>query len=137
MNGQQRSLLPVGLAVLSSWLIFWEPANFVLRLLNALGSLGFRGWPAVLELLWQFGVAAACAAAGLALRNRHGHAPRLAGIGLALAAARGVQSLYWSVLPSQTMPGDRLPIAVLLVAWCAAWMIYLARSRNVRSVYHE
>jgi hypothetical protein len=45
-----------------------------------------------------------------------------------------VQSLYVSALPSNVFPGDRLPLASVIVLHSAAWIVYLRRSKRVRQM---
>jgi hypothetical protein len=57
----------------------------------------------------------------------------LARAALAGSAVATVQSFYWSVLPHQTMPSDKLPLATLGVAVAGSWLVYLRRHRDVAS----
>jgi hypothetical protein len=121
------------------WLILlvWYPLNFAVELLTVLPSIGMRGLPAVVELLAHGLVAATCVAAGLSLWSGTAHGPALARIALVAVALIAVQSSYWSALPSQTMPGDRLPLAALAVVHAGLWLIYLHRSARIKSIAAE
>jgi zinc transporter ZupT len=99
-----------------------------------LPSLGMRGWTGGLELAFHGIVAALAVAAVRALSNGMPAAPLLAAAALMASAAATVQSLYWSVLPHQTVPGDELPFASAAVAHAAIWLVYLARSRRIREM---
>jgi hypothetical protein len=123
------------LFVLSVFLIGWEPMQLAREFSVTLGSFWMRGPAAPLELLVHAGVAAVAVASGRALWIQNPDAPGLATIALAMSAARAVQSLYWSSLPGQTMPGDRLPLAIGAAAHAAGWIVYLRRSRRVRAIY--
>jgi hypothetical protein len=57
----------------------------------------------------------------------------LARAALAASAVATVQSFYWSVLPHQTMPSDKLPLATLGVVVAGLWLAYLRRHRDVVS----
>jgi hypothetical protein len=92
-----------------------------------------RGSAAVLELAFHALVAAVSAAAGWALWQSSPAGRSLAAVAIGLVTVAGVQGLYWSVLPSNVFPADRLPIAALIVAHGMAWLIYLRRSRRFRS----
>lgn len=124
----------IAIAALCLVLGLWFPLNFSAELAIALPSLGMRGPIAALELFVHGGVAAACVAAAWALWNRKAHGPMLARAALIGAALAAVQSLYWSVLPSQTVPGDELPLAVFAIVHSGAWLLYLRRSAHVRLI---
>src|SRR5262249_10494339 len=125
------------LVVLSLVLYVWQPVTFAMELLMSMGTLGMRGAPGVIELLAHAGSAGLSIAASRALSNRTPAGPPLAAIALVVAAVLGVQSLYWSSLPHNTMPSDKLPLAVLTVAHSTAWLIYLRRSKRVRAIWRE
>jgi hypothetical protein len=112
---------------LCATLLLWRPLDFVIELPSTLPSLGQRGAAGVVELLFHGGVAALAVAAVRALANALPSALLLARAALVSSAAATVQSFYWSVLPHQTMPGDRLPLATLGVVVAGAWLIYLRR----------
>jgi hypothetical protein len=84
----------------------WEPLRFAGEALRVLPSIGYRGPLAGLELLVHGLIAALSATAGFALWNRTPDARRIATIAVIALMARAVQSVYWSVLPNSTMPGD-------------------------------
>jgi hypothetical protein len=91
----------VWLSLLSVILLVWYPLNFAAELLKTLPSIGMRG--------------------PVAARRA------LARIALFAVAFTAVQSLYWSVLPGDTKPGDELPLALFAIAHSAAWLVYLHR----------
>jgi hypothetical protein len=122
------------LALLWLFLIGWEPMKLARELTTSLDSLGMRGPAAVIELLAHAAVAALAMAAGWALSNGTPHGPRLARLAVPLSAVSAVQSLYWSTLPSQTMPGDKGPLAALAIANALLWTAYLWMSRRVRAI---
>lgn len=124
----------VWIVLLSAILAVWYPLGFAAELARTLPSIGMRGPAAVVELLAHGAVTALCVAAGWSLWNRRPHGPALARVALVGTALTVVQTLYWSVLPHQTMPGDELPLAALAVAHSAAWLVYLHRSSNVRLI---
>ena len=98
-------------------LMVWEPLRFAGEALRVLPSIGYRGALATIELLAHAGVAALSAGAGFALWNQAPDARRLATMAVLLLLARVVQSLYWSVLPNNTVPGDEpftIGVAVLV-----------------------
>jgi hypothetical protein len=114
-------------------LALWRPLDFAAEVMATLPSLGMRGPVAAIELIAHGAVAALCVTAAMALWGRQPHGVPLARAAVVLSAAVSIQSLYWSILPSQTKPGDELPLAVLAVAHAAAWLLFLARSAHVRS----
>ncbi|MEP6915448.1 MAG: hypothetical protein ABJC89_07370 [Acidobacteriota bacterium] len=116
-------------------LLLGEPVKLAREVTATLGSLGMRGSPAVVELGVHAAIAAVAVAAGWALSIGNPGAPGFAAVAILVSAAASVQSLYWSVLPSSTMPGDRLPLALAAIAHAAGWMVYLRRSRRVRALY--
>jgi hypothetical protein len=121
--------------VLSLFLMAWEPASVAGELLNAMGTLGMRGFAGGLELAAHAAVAIVAVVAGWSLRTGAPHAPSVAQAALAASALRTVQSLHWSALPHQTMPGEQLPMAVAALLHAAVWILYLRRSRHVRASY--
>jgi hypothetical protein len=120
--------------VLCVALVVWRPLDFAVELLRTLPSLGMRGVVGVVELVAHAAVATLALVAARALSTGIPVAPKLAAAALITSAGATVQSLYWSVLPHQTVPGDELPIAVLAVLHAGAWLLYLARSRRVRAM---
>jgi hypothetical protein len=119
------------LLILCLYLGAWQPLNFAAELSASLGSLAMRGPAGVAELSAHAVVAALAVAAAWGLWVGNPAAPALAPFAVAASAAASVQSLYWTWLPHNIMPGDRLPLAVLAVAHAACWTIYLRRSKSV------
>jgi hypothetical protein len=117
-----------GRALLSLILITWYPLNFAAELLKTLPSIAWRGPIAGIELLGHGLVAALCVAAALSLWNERPDGRSFASAALIFGALAAVQNLYWSVLPSSTIPGDELPLAILATAHSALWLMYLRRA---------
>ena len=69
-------------------------------------------------------------AAVRALSNAMPSGLLLARAALIASALTTIQSHYWSVLPHQTMPGDRLPLAIHGVVVAALWLVYLGSQSN-------
>jgi len=120
------------LLLLCAILLVWQPLSFAVEAASSLPNLGMRGAAGALELLAHGLVAALSVAAGIALWQSSPGGRPLAMAAILSGAVAGVQSLYWSVLPSNVFPSDRLPIATLIVAHAAAWAAYLNRSKRVR-----
>jgi hypothetical protein len=123
------------LLLLVAFLLVWMPLTFSGELNATLPSIAMRGSAAVLELLVHAATTALAVAAGLALVRRDPHGPMFAVIALAGSCAAVVQSMFWSVLPRQTMPGDRTIVALASIVHAAVWIAYLRRSRRVRAIY--
>jgi hypothetical protein len=123
------------LLLLCAFLFVWEPRKLAGEIGASLDTLSMRGPAAVVELVAHAAVAALAMAAAWALWIGNPRAPAIAAAALAASAAAAVQSLYWSRLPGQTMPGDHLPLAILAVAHAAGWIAYLRISRRVRATY--
>jgi hypothetical protein len=116
--------------LLCATLLVWRPLDFAFEFPSTLSSLGLRGAPGVIELLFHGAVAALAVAAVRALSNAMPSGLLLARAALVASAVATVQSFYWSVLPHQTMPGDKLPLATLGVVVAGAWIVYLRRHRD-------
>jgi hypothetical protein len=101
--------------VVAVLLLAWEPLNFALRGLSVLPTLAYRSWMAGAELAVHGLVAVCCAAAGMLLWNGAPDARRLAHLAIVLSVARVIQSLYWSALPGNTVPGDEWFHALIAV----------------------
>lgn len=89
--------------------------------------------PGLIELIFHGAVAALAVAAVRALSSAMPAGLFLTRGALVASAAASVQSLYWSVLPHQTMPGDKLPLAILSVVVASVWLFYLRRFREIAS----
>lgn len=121
---------PVWRWLLCATLLLWRPLDFAIELPSTFPSIGLRGVPGAIELVVHGLVAALAVAAVRALSGETPAALFLARAALIASAVASVQSHYWSVLPHQTMPGDKLPLAILSVVVAAAWLVYLRPSRQ-------
>ena len=108
--------------------------NFSAELATTLPSVGMRGAVAVVELLVHGTAAAISVSAGYALWLRRPHAPMLARAALVINALVAIQRNYWSILPSQTIPGDELWLSIAAVLHSAAWLVFLRRSRLIHEI---
>jgi hypothetical protein len=111
-------------------LFLWRPLDFAIELLQTLPSLAMRGARGAIELLFHGVVAAIAMAAIRALWAEVPAARRLAAVAVMASALASVQSLYWSVLPRQTMPGDERWLAILAIIHAAFWLAWLKTSRR-------
>ena len=122
------------LLLLCAVLFIWQPLNFAAGAAAAIPTLGMRGVPGLVELLCHGLVAAVSVAAGVALWKESPAGPVLARVAVVAITVAGVQSLYWSVLPSHVFPSDRPFLALAIVAHGAAWLLYLHRSKRIRAL---
>ena len=111
-------------------LFLWRPLDFAFEILQTLPSLGMRGARGVIELLFHGIVAAIAMSAIRALWAEVPAARRLAAVAVVASAVASVQSLYWSVLPRQTMPGDERWLAILAILHAIFWLTYLKTARR-------
>jgi hypothetical protein len=123
------------LLVLSVFLFVWEPLRFADDLTGSLGTLAMRGTPGVVELAGHAATAIVAVSAGWGLWVRNPNAPILASIAVAASSVVTIQSLYWTYLPGNAVPGEQLPLSILAIAHAAGWIAYLRKSRRVRIVY--
>ena len=114
--------------LLSATLLVWRPLDFAVEFSSTLSSLEQRGLIGVVELLAHGAVAALAVAAVRALWNAMPSGTLLARAALVASALTTAQSHYWSVLPHQTMPGDRLPMVVTAIVVAAVWLLYLRKA---------
>ncbi|HVL68115.1 MAG TPA: hypothetical protein VM364_12700 [Vicinamibacterales bacterium] len=119
----------MGRRILGALLLALEPLRFAAEALRVLPTLAYRGAPAMFELAFHGGVAALAAVGGLALWNGAPDARRLASVAVLAMAARSIQSLYWSALPSNTSPGTEpfYAAATLLAAITALALLHARR----------
>jgi hypothetical protein len=113
--------------LLCATLLVWRPLDFAIEAPSTLSSMGQRGAAGVIELLFHGAVAALAVAAVRALSNAMPSGLLLARAALVASAAATIQSFYWSVLPHQTTPGDKLPLAILGVVVAGGWLVHLRR----------
>jgi hypothetical protein len=123
------------LLLLCGYLGVWQPLTLAAEVSATLGTLGMRGPAGIAELSAHACITAFAVAAGWGLWIGNPKASVFAQIALVVCAVAGVQSLYWTRLPANTMPGDRLPLAIVAIAHAAGWITYLRKSRHVRSLF--
>ena len=122
------------LLILCAYLVVWQPISFASEVTTALQTLGMRGWVGVAELVAHAAVTAIAVAAGWGLWLGNPAASSISAVAVLLCAAASVQSLFWTRLPHDVVPGDRVPLALLAMAHATGWMMYLRKSRRVRSL---
>lgn len=101
--------------IVAALLLVLEPFHLATEVVTVLPTIAPRGLLAGVELMIHGAVAALAAAAGLALWNAAPDGRRLGRIAVAAVVVRTLQSLYWSVLPDNTMPGDEPVVAGIAV----------------------
>ena len=111
---------PATLAVVAAWRVGSgvAPSTLVLTLLAirlAVTSVGVAG--------------------GMALWHKRAGAVPLAKASLVLSAIEAAGRLSTRVGLSETPPGLRLPTALAVILFNAAWYFYLEKSRRVRATY--
>lgn len=81
-----------------------------------------------MELAVHGAIAALCSAAAIALWNGADGSRRIAAIAVVLSTARVLQTLYWSTLPSHTVPGDEPLYAAVAVLIAVPTLLVLRRA---------
>ena len=119
--------------IVAAVLLAWEPLTFAAEALTVLPTIVYRGDAAMLELAAHGIVAAVAAAGGLALWNGTPSASRLATLAIVLSVFRTIQSLYWSTLPTATVPGDEPVIAAVTVVIGLAGLAVVRFTRSERA----
>ena len=74
-------------------------------------------------------------AAGMALWHKRAGAVQLAKASLVLSSLETVGRLSTRVGFSEAPPGLRLPLAIAVILYNAAWYLYLEKSRRVTATY--
>ena len=74
-------------------------------------------------------------AGGMALWHKRAGAVQLAKASLVLSAIEATGRLSTRVGLSEAPPGTRLPLAIAVILFNAAWYFYLEKSRRVRATY--
>lgn len=118
----------VWVLLLCAYLLGWVPLNFANELFATVPSLQMRGAPAVIELAVHGISAMLCATAGWMLWAGAPAGLTLAATAVTAAGLVFLQSLFLTVLPRNTAPGERLPLALVTCAHTAVWLTILARA---------
>jgi hypothetical protein len=123
------------LLLLSRLLIVWQPLNLAVAGMGALGAIGVRGPAVAAVLVARMIVTGVGIAAGLALSNRRAGAVTLAKVALMASAATDLFVYTTPYFPNNRMPGDTIYYIAASLAYHAAWLAYLFRSRRVWNTY--
>ena len=109
-------------------LLVWEPLNFAARAMTVLPTLGYRGLVPGVELFVHAIVAALNAAAGLAVLNGTPASHRLATVAVLASCARTIQSLSFTSLPSETVPGQEPYVVIAALTLTVLALAVIRRS---------
>lgn len=134
-SGDEPRPLGGWLGLLCRILLLWQPLSLALIGSSALNSLSVRGLPLALVLLGRLIVAAFGVGAGLALLRRRPGAVTMTKASLIGSAAADVFVYTTPYFPNNRPPGDTTIILAASLAWYAAWLAYLVRSKRVREVF--
>jgi hypothetical protein len=113
------------LTLLSLLLVVWEPISFALYASSVVSRLPHRGAFAIAWLVVRIVLVGIGIAAGLALWNDRPGAVVLARVAVALSAAAVAIGWATAALPDNRPPGLALPVTLALLAYNAAWLVYL------------
>ena len=120
--------------LLCTYLLGWVPLNFANELFATVPSLQMRGAPALIELALHGITVTLCATAGWMLWVGAPAGLTLAAAAVTAAGLVSLQSLFLTVLPRNTAPGERIPLALVTGAHTAVWLTILVRAgRRERS----
>jgi hypothetical protein len=123
-----KAARPTGwLLLLCLLLCVWEPLNLALSASSAISAITVGQTGRGAFLAFRLLVAGIGVAAGIAIWNGRMHGLTLAKLALGLAALSAIIRFAW--FPGNVPPGLRLPLALLSVAFNAAWYVYLTRLR--------
>ena len=116
--------MPRGWALLlCAYLLIWSPISFGIELFATLPSLATRGSIARAELLFHGASTVMSATAGCMLLVRNPAAPLAAAVAVIVSGGASIQSLFWTMLPRQVAPGERLPLALLTGGHSLFWLL--------------
>jgi hypothetical protein len=123
------------LLLLCVLLLVWQPFSLSLTTAGRLEDLSLRGPGFAVVLVARFFAAALGIAAGLSLLQRRPGAVTIARASLIFSAAVDIFVYATPWYPNNRPPGDATLILVGSLAYDAAWLAYLARSRRVAAIY--
>jgi len=123
------------LLILCALLLVWQPVTLGVAATTALHALPMRGLPLALLLAARVLATATGIAAGIAIVDRAGPALALARVALTLSAAVDLLVYTTPYFPNNRLPGETPIFITASLANYVVWMLYLARSRRVRSTF--
>jgi hypothetical protein len=116
--------------LLCAYLMVWVPLTFAAELFGTLPSLPMRGMPAVLELSLHATVALFSVIGGWMVWIRSQAALPMASAAVVVSSAAALQSLFWTTLPRNIAPGEKLPFAALVIVHAAIWLALIGAARR-------
>jgi hypothetical protein len=116
--------------LLCAYLMVWVPLTFAAELFGTLPSLAMRGVPALLELSIHAVIALFSVIGGWLVWIRPQAAWPMAGAAVVVSSAAALQSLFWTALPRNVAPGEKLPFAVLVIVNAAIWLALIGAARR-------
>jgi len=120
--------MPRGWALLlCTYLLGFVPIAFATELFSTLASIGMRGTVGIAELSLHALSAIFCAVAGWMLLVRAPPGPAAAGSAIIVSSIVSIQSLFWTVLPRNVAPGERLPLTAITCGHAVFWLVVLSR----------
>jgi hypothetical protein len=125
------------LLVLCGLLLIWQPISAGLVASSVLSSLTIRDLPTALILALRILVTGFGVGAGLALLGRRPAGVLLAKVSLVASAATDLIVYLTPYFPSHRAPGETPLYVLASLTYCAAWMVYLIRSKRVRATFHD
>jgi hypothetical protein len=125
------------LLVLCGLLLIWQPISAGLVASSILSSLTIRGLPTALIVALRILVTGFGVGAGLALFGRRPAGVVLAKVSLVASAATDLIVYLTPYVPSHRAPGETPLYVLASLTYCAAWMVYLIRSKRVRATFHD
>ena len=114
-------------------LVVFHPLSLAVTASGALGALSVRGTAVALILILRLVVVGFGMAAGRALQTLQPGAVTLAKAALLASAAADVFIYTTPYFPNNRQPGDTIYYVAATLAYHAAWLGYLVRSKRVRA----
>ena len=125
------------LRVLCLLLLVGQPINIAIGAARALGALPIRGLPLALVVLGQLMVTGIGVGAGLALLGCRPGAATFAKWSLLLSAGMDLFVYSTPFVPNNRLPGTTPLFVIASLTYYAVWIMYLFRSKRVRSTFRE
>jgi hypothetical protein len=123
------------LLLLCLLLTIWAPATLAVVAASRIVEISTSSTFTLVLLGVRLAVTSIGVAAGMALWQKRLGAVWLAKASLIVSAIEAIGRLSARVGLSDAPPGTRLPLAILLILYNAAWYFYLEKSRRVRATY--